>query len=131
MSLKKAMITVEVLISLLILFMVIATSTATIKQLNIIRNQQINHEDFYMAVLNIKDYIDDTICLKNNSLHGQLQQFDYNATCTIIEEKRKYEKKEGSEGNIGIFLISLYKVTLDVKKQEYIQSYIYYKMVAK
>jgi len=125
------MITVEVLISLLILFMVIATSTATIKQLNIIRSQQINNEEFYMVVLNIKDYIDNTICIQNTSLQNSFEDFNFQAKCTLIQKKRKFTKQGLTEGNIGNSFILLYKIQLKIIKDNFSKVYTYYKTVAK
>ena len=54
---KNAIITIEVLVALLILFLVIASSTNTIKFFQIIENKKVTIEDEYMIVLNIKEII--------------------------------------------------------------------------
>jgi len=128
------MITIEVLISLLILFMVIATSVTTIKHLNIVRTQQIRYEDVYRAVINIKDYIDADICSKKFSMDGHLNGFEYHAICKEEIEKRKYVKafREGeSEGNIGNLMAILSKVTINLKKGNFKKSYSYQKFTTK
>ena len=131
---KTAMITVEVLISLLILFLVIATSTVTIKELYKVNQQQFNHEALYSAVLNIKDYIDDDICRTKFSQKGSFNGFDFEAKCDKIKELRNYKKAFDSteqEGNVGDFLVQLYKVTLTLKNKKMEKAYQYQKTVVK
>lgn len=128
------MITIEVLISLLILFMVIATSTVTIKQLKTVREQQINHEELYMLVLNVKDFIDDDICIEKFSMHGDLNGYKYSAKCEKLNDSRSYKKafEEGDEeGNIGVVSVQFYKILLDIQKKKLERHYLYFKTVTK
>jgi len=131
---KSAMITIEVLVSLLILFMVVATSVTTIKHLNIVRTQQVRYEDIYRAVINIKDYIDADICSKKVSMSGNFNGFQYHAVCKEEVEQRKYVKafEEGEpEGNIGNLMAILSKVTVTLKKGNFQKSYSYQKFTTK
>jgi len=124
------MITIEILISMVILFMVIATSVTTLKHLKIIQKQQMNHEDFYIAVLNIKDYIEDKICIKQTNIQGSLSGYSFNAVCEKEEALQNFKKAldEGdSTGNIGNKLISLYKVTLNLQNENVEKEILYYK----
>jgi len=131
------MITIEVLISMLILFMVIATSIATIKQLKIVREQQVHHEELYMLILNVKDFIDDDICEKQFSMQGEFDDYQYRATCEKQNELRSYVKAFGVvdvdnvEGNTGNVLISFYKITLDITKHKLQKHYLYFKTTTK
>lgn len=128
------MITIEVLISMLILFMVIATSTATIKQLKIVREQQVHHEELYMLILNVKDYIDDDICKKQFSMQGEFNGYKYHASCEKQNELKSYVKafeEDDKEGNIGPFAIKFYKIILEVKNDRLEKNYIYFKTVIK
>ena len=59
---KKAMITIEVLVSMLILFLIISTSFESMKFFNILTQKKENYEDQYIAVLSVKDKISNTIC---------------------------------------------------------------------
>lgn len=127
------MITIEVLISLLILFMVVATSATTIKHLNIVRTQQIRYEDVYRAVINIKNYIDADICSKNFSMNGYLNGFEYHVVCKKELERRTYLKdwENHQDGNVGNTLASLFKVMLTLKQDKYEKTYSYYKLTTK
>ena len=128
------MITIEVLISMLILFMVIATSIATIKQLKIVREQQIKHDDLYMLVLNVKDYIDGEICSTKQVMEGEFDGYRYRAVCRKENELRSYVKafEEGDvEGNTGNKLVQFYAITLNLKKKKVDRSYLYFKTIIK
>jgi len=128
------MITIEVLVSLLILFMVVATSVTTIKHLNLIHTQQVRYEDVYRAIINIKDYIDADICQKKRSMSGTLNDFEYKAECHQEVEKRKYVKAfelGEPQGNIGDVMAVLFKVVITLKKDNFKKEYSYQKLTTK
>ena len=131
---KSAMITIEVLISLLILFMVVATSVTTIKHLNFVQMQQVKYEDVYRVLINVKDYIDADICQKKRLMSGTFNDFKYKAQCIQEFEKRKYVKafEQGDpEGNIGNVLAILSKVVITLKKNNFKKKYSYQKFTTK
>ena len=125
------MITIEVIISLLILFMVIALSSVAMKQLIFVNKQQNIHEENYIAVLNIKEYIDSTICIKTFQKSGQLDSYDFSAKCTQVANNKNYIKDEHTEGNFGETRVTLYKITLTLKKEKFQKAYKYYKTVVR
>lgn len=128
------MITIEVLVSLLILFMVVATSVTTIKHLTLVQTKQIRYEDVYRAIINIKDYIDADICQKKRSMHGRLNDFEYKVECRQEVAKRKYQKAfeiGDSEGNIGNVMAILSKVVITLKKDNFTKEYSYQKLTTK
>lgn len=130
---KQAMITIEVLVSLLILFMVVATSVTTVKHLNIVRTQQVRYEDIYRAVINIKDYIDADICSKKLSMNGHLNGFEYHAVCKKELENRSYFKdwENNKDGNVGNTMVKLFAVILTLRQDKYKKTYSYQKMITK
>ena len=123
------MITIEVIISLLILFMVIAVSSVAMKQLIFVNKQQNIHEENYMAVLNIQDYIDADICSKELQKSGELQSYNFSAKCKQLNKNRNYIKEERTEGNFGKTFVTLYEITLILKKKKFQKVYKYYKTV--
>jgi len=132
--LKRAMITIEVLVSLLILFMVVATSVTTIKHLGLIQTQQMRYEDIYRVVLNLKDYIDADICQKKMNISGTLNDFEFKAKCRQEVQRRIYVKafKPGDmEGNFGDKMVRLFKVTITLKKENFKKEYSYQKFTIK
>ena len=131
---KRAMITIEVLVSLLILFMVVATSVTTIKHLGLIQTQQMRYEDIYRVVFNIKDYIDADICQKKMRISGTLNDFEFKAVCRLKRQKRTYVKafeKGDIEGNFGDKMASLFQVTITLKKENFKKEYSYEKFTLK
>lgn len=126
---KKAMITIEALVALLILFLAIATSVETIKFFQIIEKKKISIEDEYMIVLNIKSKLSNKICKNYLKKEGELNGYTYKATCKRLEELRSY--KIGFDigdpsGNTGRYLMKFYEVDLVIKKDDYNKSYVYY-----
>jgi len=126
---KKAMITIEVLVSMLILFLVIATSFENIKFFNIMSDKKISYEDEYMSVLSLKDKLSNTICKTSLKETGVFNTYDYSATCENIKELRTFKKAfelNDPSGNIGRYLMKLYKVNLDLTKGNFTKTFSYY-----
>jgi hypothetical protein len=125
---KKAMVTIEVLVSMLILFLVISTSFEGIKFFNIINNKKSNYEDEYIAVLNIKDKISANICKTSSSMQGTINDFNYKASCENLKELRTFKKAfdlDDPSGNIGNYIVKLYRVNISLKKDNYEKNYNY------
>lgn len=132
---RQASITIEVLISMLILFLVIATSVTTIKQLRIVQNKQLKLEESYITFLSLHDLIDDTICKEGHTtMQGRFENYSYSATCKLLNSLKTYKKafEEGDkEGNVGNVLVSFYEVTLSIEAKKLEKVYTYNKTVTK
>lgn len=125
---KKAMLTIEVLVALLILFLVIASSTNTIKFFQIIENKKTTIEDEYIVVQNIKEKLSDSVCKEELKEQGSLNGYDYIAECEKLNELKSYQKAldvGDSSGNIGNYLMTLYSVKLNIKKDNFDKDYVY------
>lgn len=126
---KKAMITIEVLISMLILFLVISTSFTTIKFFNIQIKKRVNYEDKYINFLTLKDKLSNKICKNSLVENGTFNGFSYSAKCEKVKELRTFKKafdEDEVSGNIGNYLMTLYKVTLQLKKNNFTHSQSYF-----
>ena len=126
---KKAMLTIEVLVALLILFLVIAASTTSLKSFGIINHKKNDYEKEYMVVLSIKDMLHDKICVSSMSQMGTFDGYSYKAECEKIKELRSYKKAfelGDPEGNIGPYIMRLYKINLHISKNRFIKNYVYY-----
>ncbi len=126
---KQAMITIEVLGSMLILFLVIATSFENIKFFNIMHEKKLTYEENYIAVLSLKEKLASTICKQNSFKEGEFNSYTYTATCTKKKELRSYfDATEDDEvsGNTGGDLLSLYEVQLKLTKNSREKEYIYH-----
>lgn len=124
------MITIEVLISMLILFMVVATSIGSMKHLQQVQNQQMRYEDIYIAVENIKDFIANDICIDKSQIKGQMLGFTYVAICTKVKALRNYQKPfelGEPEGNFGRELVTYFRIKLSLKRDKLSKNFLYSK----
>ena len=131
------MITVEVLVSMLILFLVISTSSITIKYFLFLQRQQVRHEEIYSTVLSVQDWLDaHRLCSHVQEIHGTLDGFDFSATCQLIVERRNYQKSYDEatdkmiEGNTGPWLMRLYRIELILRNGVKTYQYHYNKSIA-
>ena len=126
---RKAMFTVEVLISIFILFLVVTLSATSSKFLNQIIKQQDRYKNIYAIVFSIKDKISTDICTKQNRMNGEMAGLEYVAQCTLVKAKRGFKKDydfdENKEiiGYTGTYLFQLYKVDLELIGYNYTVSY--------
>lgn len=127
---KNGMITIEVLISLLILFLTVATSSIAIKHLIFIEEQQKSYEKLYGTLQSIKDLIDLDICTHKNFISGEFNGYRYEANCRLLAKTREYRKsmeEDEPEGNLGVRKIYLYRVDLNISSDNQSHSYHYNK----
>lgn len=112
---------------MLILFLVIVTSTSTMKHLNILSLQKDRYEDLYIAVLNTKEKLYPSICKSTFFQEGDTGKYTYKATCTKVKELKNFIKdfEDDKIGNLGDMFIQLYKVDLVLKKKTQ-YNYTYY-----
>lgn len=126
---KQAMITIEVLVSLLILSLVVSTSFSNIKFFNIMIEKKQYYEDEYIAVLSLKDKLSSTICKSRSKEEGIFNKLNYTATCEKIKQLRSFTKgieADDPTGNIGNYVISLYKVNIELENDTYKFKHNYY-----
>jgi len=126
---KKAMITIEVLVSMLILFLVISTSFSSIKFFNIMSIKKQDYENEYMLVLSLRDKLSQTICKTSLYEDGKFNGYSYTASCDKVKELRTFvsgDEETSISGNIGKYSIQLYKVNLVLSKKNYFKKNNYY-----
>ena len=134
MSRKNAMITIEVLVSMLILFLVIATSFENIKFFTILNDKKTYYEDNYINVLSLKDKLSTTICKTQESQSGEFNGYEFQAQCEKLKELRTYTKGfdiGDPSGNIGNYMMTLYKIKLLIKKENIEKKFTYYTTIGK
>ena len=124
---RLAMMTIEVLVALLILFITITTSSTVIKFLTQVKTKQSTYEDIYIAVLSIKDQHAHMSC--QDPINGSLNGFHYNLTCQKVQESKNYihaGEIDDPSGFIGPFTMGLYDVKMTLKKGTFQHSYSYF-----
>jgi len=125
------MITLEVLVSLMVLFFAIATSTAAMKLYASMQIQKQNYEELYIATTSIIDKIKSDICSKNMLMEGLYNGFSYRATCSLEKESQNYQKAFDlgePEGLIGGYQLRLYRVDLSIEKNNFFKTLSYFLM---
>lgn len=126
------MITIEVLISLFILFLVVTLSGTAMKHLLIVEKQKSRLEGEYITFHNLQQYLNDEICTQKNNAEGVFLDLSYTYNCTLVHEMRDYyidTESYEKQGNIGNKLVKLYKVDLTYVQNEFTHSQKYLKTV--
>jgi hypothetical protein len=133
---KRAMITIEVLIALLILFLSIMISMGAFKFVQQVKYKQENIQRLYMTVINIRNKIKKELC-GVPVIKGEFDGFKYTAQCTLLRESRTYmnsydfDTMKDTSGLNGPFIARIYKIRLEVKNKKIYKTYQYYIMKVK
>lgn len=130
---RKAVITIEVLISMLILFLVVATSVTALKHSFLVELKKDKYQSYYYIFFNIKSSIESEICQSKQYLEGRIDDFVFSATCYRKKRLLSYVKSlEPDEpyGNIGPVQYTLYEIKINLRKGLYDEVYTYYKTIA-
>lgn len=132
MKLRLAMMTVEVLVAMVIIFLTIVLSASTVKYFNMSFIKKEQYVDIYTTVLSIKDKIEKDVCIKK--VDGRINGFSYTAKCRLIQQIPNYQAPidiDDIGGNIGSYMMKLYQVSLEVKKDRIHKNIDYYVTKAK
>jgi Tfp pilus assembly protein PilE len=123
---RKAFTIIEILISMLILFTTVVFVDMTIKAYNTYQRKSRIYQNFYITTLSIKDWLYNQDFSKKN-YEGKMNGVDFKAKIELLIQKPNYEESlEGISGNVGNFMISLYKVTLTLKYKEIERKFSYF-----
>ena len=124
------MLTIEVLIAMLILFIVVVTVTTSLKFFNTTSKQRERYENSYITLLNIKDFISPTICQKDIlEKYGELNDYQFQAKCKLVKRLNEYKIAfdiDEESGNFGNRIVRLYLVDLNISKGNFKKSLKYY-----
>jgi len=124
---KLAIITIEVIISFIILLLVIVLSTMSNKHITLVTQHKNNYEKKFIDVMNIRAKLATDICKTLFTKSESLESVSYTATCHKLKELRNFtrDSEAGISGLIGNKIIQFYQVQLVVKdgEREYEQSY--------
>ena len=129
---KKAFVTIEILVAMVIGFMAIIMLTSSIKSLQKVSIQQELYQDLYISVLSIKNIIKAKECMNNPTLSGEINGFKYNIKCREIKAQKNYIENlnpitfQDEGGNKGIFMIYLFRVDIDIQKNGLDKTYSFY-----
>lgn len=129
---RKAFVTIEILIAMVIGFLAILMLTASIKSLHKVEMQKKLYQNLYISVLSLKDKIRAKSCIENSTLNGSINGFSYNIICDekkVINNYQSYYDEMQNKmvgGYWGIYEIHLFRVTINIKKSSFNKSYSFY-----
>ena len=116
MSSNKGFSLIEVLIASLVLFFTIITLNVAFKQYATYRQKQQQYEDIYIALLSLKDKLEDMNLSRIRETHGTINTLPYKISIREITRRRNFVYGEIPEtsGNMGTFQIILYEITIQI-----------------
>jgi len=123
------MITIEVLISMIILLLVIATSITMIKQLRIVEEKEKKYENLYLIMNNIYTFLDDNICDKELLY----RDISYDIQCHLIYKKKytRFRKTDEDDNDMNRINLFFYKVVISFSIGNQKKIFSLYKMITK
>ena len=123
---RKAFTIIEILISMLILFTTVVFVDMTIKAYNTYQRKSKIYQNFYITTLSIKDWLYNQDFSKKN-YDGEMNGIEFNARVELLIQKPNYViALEGVSGNVGNYMISLYKIDLDLRYKEVEKRFSYF-----
>jgi len=111
---NKGFTLIEVLVSVVILFLSILSVSFTFKEYIYYKNRQQKNEDLYISVISLVNKLEGEDLNKIVFKEGKINSFHYVLKIDKIDSARKWSYGFGSSGNKGKFLISLYKIVIEI-----------------
>ena len=128
MKMHRGMMTVEVLVALLILFLTVSMTLSGVKFLTGVEQRKEGYQERYMTVLSLKERLMH-LCAVQGSDSGRFDGYDYRASCTKVTEMRNFRVALDTEdvaGNFGRYSMQLYRMELSLSDGSGEQRYGYY-----
>jgi len=108
---KKGFTIIEILIAMLILFTAIGFVNISIKAFNNYQRKSEVYQNFYITALSIKDFLK-TKDMSKQIYRGEINNIKYIAKVIPFIQAKNYDESMLAQGNIGDFMITLYKIDL-------------------
>jgi len=120
---KRGFTVIEILISMMVLFVAIAFVNISIKAYNNYQRKSNVYQNFYITALSLKDLIASQP-LDKESLEGDMNKIHYKLNIKPVLKAKNYNfTMEFGGGNNGNFMITLYEVemslTTDLKEEKF------------
>ena len=122
----KAFTIIEILIAMLILFTAITFSSISIKAFNTYQRQSERYQDFYIVALSLKDKMSLLTEFKKMEYDGSFNGLGYSINIQELIKKRNYLLgQDGIGRNDGDFMLTLYRLTMILKKRGRAKKYTF------
>jgi len=116
---KRAVITIEVLIALVIIFSAIVLVTTAARSLNLFALKKERYQRTYVTALSLQEMLQNRSIPDTTTFTGMLNGFSYTIACRLAESRRNFVVDEfGREGNTGSTLLKLYKCRMQLVNEE-------------
>jgi len=123
---KKGFTVIEILISMMILFIAIGFVNISIKAFNNYQRKSTVYQNFYITALSLKDWIS-TEKLDKKVYTGKMNGLLYKIKVKKIISKNNYRYSfDTVGGNDGDFLITLNQINLQLKDKNREKSYTFF-----
>lgn len=125
---RNAFMTIEVLISLVIISMGVLTITSALKTLYSSTDKQKHYEEVSNTLLSLKDTLSGIDFEKQNHIEGKLNGWNYSIGIEEVASRRTFVISDVAEftGNKGPFNVLLYKIILIVHDNSLSKTYTLY-----
>lgn len=125
---RTAVITIEVLIALVILFSAIVLTTASVKSLNNFTMKKKVYNDHFVTALSLKALLENRKFENAEStFEGELNGYSYKVTCTHRMSKGEtlVSEFETMRETTGLYTFSLYECSMLLDDQKHTKEYIF------
>jgi len=123
---KKGFTVIEILISMMILFVAIAFVNISIKAFNDYQRKSAVYQNFYITALSLKNQMDSNP-LERESYKGRLNGINYIITKKeILKDRNFIISFDNDTGNTGDFFITLYQLKMTLKDKIRTKEYTFY-----
>ncbi|MDF1881738.1 hypothetical protein JHD50_10585 [Sulfurimonas sp. MAG313] len=119
MIIRPAIITIEVLIALIIMFSAVVLTTSSLRTMNLFKLKKEKYEINYSTVLSLKALFENRrFNPLGGEFSGEINGLKYEMKYTLSENKKTYVVGETAalEGNYGPYYIYLYTCVLQLIK---------------
>ena len=118
----KGFTLIEVLVASIILFLSIATVAMAYKEYTSCRLKQVKYERIYMTALSLMSELEDKKPYNIGFESGTINGLKYSISIKKVISKRNFVigLNKQTTGNFGEFLLTLYKVTLNISGKEFV-----------
>ena len=123
---RRGFTVIEILISMMILFVAIAFVNITIKSYNNYQRKSEIYQNFYITTLSIKDWIA-TQPLVESSYQGKMNGLSYKIEVKKLISINNYRYSFDTKGgNSGDFLITLNQIKLELNSENRKKDYTFF-----
>jgi Tfp pilus assembly major pilin PilA len=125
---RKGFTVIEILISMMILFVAIGFVNISIKAFNNYQRKSEVYQNFYITALSLKDLMEIEKLNQQKSYKGVLNGIDYVISIKEVSRKKNYiiNLEQAIGGNDGNFFIILYRLKMTLSAGNKVKNYLFY-----